>query len=312
MKKRTALTLSAAAVAAGIVAVRRGGLREDLEWREVTRPGRVVDVDGYGVHVIDQGAGPALVLVHGFGGSTYSYRYQIPAFAATHRVVAVDLKGFGYSERQENARLSDAAQALMLERLMERLGIEHAAFVGHSMGGGVLQRFAVTYPDAVDALVLVGSVYRMWRVRSTLPTPVARAVAPLATSFLASRTLKLSYYDEGVLDETVREEYLRPLRIKGTSDGILAMMRQNWEDPEIDIRGIEAPVLVLCGAHDRLVPLRTAHEIRHDLPSARLVVVARAGHMLLEEKPDECNRAIAAFLAEAESARRAAPAAADV
>jgi pimeloyl-ACP methyl ester carboxylesterase len=307
MKKRAALTLGVAGLAAGAVALRRGGLREDLEWREVTKPGDVIDVDGYGVHVIDQGSGPALVLVHGFGGSTYSYRNQIPAFAGSHRVIAVDLKGFGYSERQAEAPLSGTAQVAMLKRLIERLGIDHAAFVGHSMGGGVLQRFAVTYPEAVDALVLAGSVYHTPRMRNVLPAPLVRAFAPLVASFVASRMLKLAYYDDSVLDDTVREEYLRPMRIKGTAAGILAMMRQRRDDPPVDIGRIASPVLLLWGAHDRLVPLRTAQEIRRDLPSARLVVIDGAGHMLFEERPDDCNRALAGFLAEC--AAPAAPAA---
>ena len=298
MRKRTAVALGIGAVA-GFLAMRRAGLREDLEWRDVTKPGEVIDIDGYGVHVIDHGQGPALVLVHGFGGSTYSYRHQIPAFSRSHRVIAVDLKGFGYSERQQGALLTDSAQAAMLKRLLERLGVERATFVGHSMGGGVLQRFATDYPSAVNALILAGSVYRTDRVRMLLPAPVARAFAPIVASFVSSRMLKLAYYDDAVLDDAVREEYLRPMRIRGTSDGILALMQQRRDEVPPRITSIMAPVLLLWGAHDRLVPLRTAQEIRHDLPAARLVVIDGAGHMLFEERPDDCNRAIEDFLREA-------------
>jgi pimeloyl-ACP methyl ester carboxylesterase len=304
MRNRTAIVLGLGA-AAGIIALRRGGLHEDLEWRDVPKPGEIVDVDGYGVHVIEQGQGPALVLVHGFGGSTYSYRHQIPAFAGSHRVIAIDLKGFGYSERQADTPLSGSAQAAMVKRLLERLGVERATFVGHSMGGGVVQRFATTYPDAVEAVVLAGSVYRMDRMRMLLPAPVVRAFAPMIASFVASRMLSLAYYDKTRLDETVREEYLRPMRIKGTSTGILSMMRQRAGDAAPDVSSIRAPVLLLWGAHDRLVPLKTAQEIRRDLPSARLVVIEGAGHMLFEERPDDCNRAIEDFLRDA-AARPAA------
>jgi pimeloyl-ACP methyl ester carboxylesterase len=305
MRKRTALAIGIGAAAAGFFALRRSGLHEDLEWREATKPGEIVDVDGYGVHVIDQGRGPAIVLVHGFGGSTYSYRYQIPAFSRAHRVIAVDLKGFGYSERQQGARLTATAQAAMLKRLLERLGIERATFVGHSMGGGVLQRLAVDYPDAVDALVLAGSVYRTERMRGVLPSPVARALAPVIASLVASRLLSLAYYDTSKLDETVRAEYMRPMRIRGTSDGILSMMKQGRDEERPEIRTIKAPVLLLWGAHDRVVPLKTAQEIRRDLPSARLVVIEGAGHMLFEERPDDCNRAIEDFLREAVEPGRA-------
>ena len=79
------------------LALRRSGLREDLEWAEVSKPGKVIEIDGYGVHYVEAGEGPAIVLVHGFGGNTYNFRDQIPVLARSHRVVAVDLKGFGYS-----------------------------------------------------------------------------------------------------------------------------------------------------------------------------------------------------------------------
>ena len=151
------ILLTGAAVAGGALLMRKAGIHEDLDWESVDRPGQLIDIDGYKVHYLDQGAGPAVVLIHGFGGHTYSYRHLIPVFARDHRVITIDLKGYGYSERNAHAGLSLTAQVSMLKSLLEKLGIAHATFVGHSMGGGVVQRFAVTHPEAVDALVLVAS-----------------------------------------------------------------------------------------------------------------------------------------------------------
>ena len=298
---RTPLVIAGiAALGAGVaVALRRGGLKEDLDWRDVAKPGRVIDIDGYGVHVVEQGEGPALVLIHGFGGQTYSYRHQIERFSRDHRVVAVDLKGFGYSERRSDTDLSRDGQVRMLRALMEQLGIARAVFVGHSMGGGIAQRFAAAHPEMVDALILVASAgERPERFRRRLPAGLLRPFLPALARVGADRLWAASWHDPSRARPEDRDEYMRPTRIKGSMDGLLAMMNGALEEEPIDYGRITMPVLLLNGASDRVVPLARAQELRERIRHARLVVVDRAGHLLLEERPDDCNSAIAEFLRE--------------
>jgi pimeloyl-ACP methyl ester carboxylesterase len=262
-----------------------------------------MDIDAYGVHYVDQGEGPALLLIHGFGGQTFQYRHQIPYFARTHRVIAVDLKGFGYSERDPNAGLSHTDQVAMLRELLDRLGVHRAAVVGHSMGGAVAQRFAVMHPDMVEALVLAATMPADQRFRGAgrgrgVPSFLLRPFLPRLASFAASRLLAAGFYDESNLTDEIREEYIRPARLKGSMDGLMHMMRDARDDSPVDLARIVVPVLLLYGAHDRVAPLSLAQEIRQRIPHARLTVIERAAHLLLEERPDECNRAIADFLRE--------------
>jgi pimeloyl-ACP methyl ester carboxylesterase len=300
-------------VAAGIVVLgRKLALKEDLEWELVEKPGQVIDIDGYRVHYVEQGSGPAMVLVHGFGGSTYQYRKLMPLLARDHRVVAVDLKGFGYSERDAAAGLSQSDQVAMLRALLPRLGITRAVFAGHSMGGGVVQRFAATYPEMVEALVLIASVTGEERHarRALGPALVLRPLLPLLAGLAASRLIKGSFYDQSQLTPEVREGYLRPARIKGSMDGLIAMMRDGARDEPVDAARITCPVLVLSAAHDTVVPLSSAQRIRERLPQARLVVIDRAAHVLIEEQPEACAGAIRDFLAETAGAAGAVPRAA--
>lgn len=335
MKKRTIVAIGAAAAAAGaFIAARRSRLGEDLDWESVDKPGRIIDVDGYGVHCVLVGAGPAIVLVHGFGGNIFSYRNVMPLLARDQRVIAVDLKGYGYSERDARAGLSHGDQVSMLKGLLDRLGVERAAFVGHSMGGAVVQRFAATHPEMVDALVLAASITGEERlgqhVGRVVPRPLLPVVVGLTTAvsyalehggplqgfvrnfshlrFVSTRLLQLAFYDESMLTEDVRDGYLRPMRIRGTLTGILRSVRETARDAAIDRARITMPVLLLYAAHDRAVPLDTAQRLRELLPQARLVVIDRAAHLLLEERPVECVRAIEDFLREARRAA-AAPAA---
>jgi pimeloyl-ACP methyl ester carboxylesterase len=298
LNRCTLIVLGAAAAAMALL-LRRAGVSEDLDWETAPRAGRLVDVDGYSVHVVEQGAGPALVMVHGFGGQTYSYRHLIPAFARDHRVVALDLKGFGYSERSATTGLARADQVRMLAGLLDRLGIAHAVLIGHSMGGGVVQEFAATHPGRVDALVLAASVAADERVvRFRPPSVLLRPVLPLLARLAGDRLLRVAYHDPAAVPDDVRAEYRRPERIRGSLDGLLRMMEARASEPLPDLSSIGQPVLLLWGAHDRVVPLAVAQRLRARIPHARLVVIDRAGHMLLEERPAECERAVRDFLAD--------------
>lgn len=299
MNRRTLLALGIAA-AAGAIALRRLGLRETLDWDDVPKPGRLIDVDGYRVHYVEQGHGPAIVLVHGFGGQTANYAQLMPLLAADHRVIAVDLKGYGYSERNARAGLSATDQVTMLRRLLDQLGVARAVFVGHSMGGGIVQRFAAMHPDAVEALVLIASVSGDERLLGHVRlSGVLRPVLPLIANLIAARLLAGLFCDPAIFTPELREEYVRPARIKGSRDGMLAMARDSRRDAPIDAGAITMPVLLLYGEKDRVVPLSFAERIRRRIPQARLVVIDGTAHMPLVERPEACAEAIASFLRDA-------------
>lgn len=297
-KRRIAVT-AAAIAAAGLIAGRdRLRLIEDLRWADVAKPGVIIDIDGYGVHYVEAGRGPVVVLIHGFGGQTYSYRGLIPLLARDHRVIAVDLKGYGYSERSTSTGLSATDQVAMLHALLGRLGVGRAVFVGHSMGGGIVQRFASLYPEMVDAAVLVASVHadRQRRMRMTLPAPLFRPLLPYLGKLATTRLLKLSYHDQSVLTDDVGDEYRRPGRMQGSMDGLFKMMQSYKHDRPVDFARITMPVLLLNGAHDRIVRGEAAKNLQERIPHAQLVVIEGAGHQVLEERPADCDRAIRAFL----------------
>jgi pimeloyl-ACP methyl ester carboxylesterase len=244
--------------------------------------------------------------LHGFGGSTYSYRHIAPAFQQTNRVIAVDLKGFGYSERDDRTGLSATDQVAMLHAFLDRCAVRRAVIIGHSMGGAIAMRFAASHPEIVSALVLAASAAGDERAGARaggLPRWLLRPVLPVLAGLASRRLLGLMYHDRSRIAPDVRDEYLKPARIKGSMDGLLAMMRDRASDPPIDFGAITMPVLLLAGAHDEVVPLATAQRLRDRLPRARLVVVEGAAHGLLEERAEECVRLVRDFLAEVEPAR---------
>ena len=299
------LGLPAAAIGGLYVVGRKVRVNEDLEWETVDKPGKLATVDGYRVHYEESGSGPAFVMIHGFGGSTYQYRGLMEAFAPTQHCIAVDLKGFGYSERRANTGMSHTDQAVMLVGLLEELGITRATFIGHSMGGGVVQRFAAMYPDRTKAIILAASVVadeRAGRRRVGGASKLIRPVLPFVAGLAGDRLFNASFHDPSLARPELRDTYMRPARLRGSMDGLMAMMQDAAADAAIDYSRITMPTLVLSAANDRVVPLEAAQKLRERIPQARVVIVERAGHLLFEERPDACINAIRSFLDEEVSA----------
>ena len=269
--------------------------REVLDWSTTSRPGRLIDVNGETIHYVDQGRGPPVVLIHGFGGHTYSYRSLIPDLARDHRVVALDLLGFGYSERVSGADYSHEAQARRVIGLMDALGIEKASVVGHSMGGEVAMRVAAAYPGRVDHLALVASVSGD-RVPTLPPSPLIKPFLPLFSQFFGRRMLRRAFHDESLATEEVWQAYQRPATIRGSMDGLYSIMKDTRQDPPINFASITAPVLLMDAQYESIIPAWMTRRLHQRFPAAERVLVNDAGHVLLEERPAECNAALRRFL----------------
>ncbi len=284
--------------------------REVLDWRDVPRRGRLIDVDGENIHYVDEGKGPPVLLIHGFGGHTYSYRYLIPELARDHRVVALDLLGFGYSERVPDADYSHQAQAGRVMGLMDALEIDRASLVGHSMGGEVAMRVAAAYPERVDRMALVASVSGD-RVRTLPVTPFLRPFLPVVSILFGKQMLRASFFDKSKATDEVWEAYHRPALIRGSMDGLYKIMKHTRRDPPVQFTAITAPVLLMSAEHERIIPRWMSRRLRERFPDAETAVIGGAGHVLLEERPAECNAVLRRFLDGRAERQQVAPQAVD-
>ncbi|MEX0684207.1 MAG: alpha/beta hydrolase, partial [Dehalococcoidia bacterium] len=266
--------------------------REDTRWTDAKLPGRCITVDGVAVHYVESappiGANvPAIVMVHGFGGNTYSFRYQLAALGQDYRCVALDLKGFGYSERPVNSDYSLTAQARLVLGAMDALGIERATLIGHSMGGEVVMRVAEMAPERVEKLVLAATVpgRKAWVApRMGFMRPLMVPIARIS----AWSSWKRLFYDPSRLDlAAIRAAYTRPARIHGSLNTVWEMWEDVRRDAQIDFKRIKAPVLILWAEKERILPLpgRSLKWLQKRLPKATTVTIPRTGHMLLEEQP---------------------------
>ncbi len=269
--------------------------RETVDWPDPSAPGRIATISGVGVHYTDQGSGPAVVLVHGFGAHAYTFRHIASDLSRDHRVVALDMKGFGYSERPRRGDYSLSAQARLVLGLMDVLGIERASLIGHSLGGEVVMRAASMAQARVERLVLAASVSG-----DRVPTlPVLPIVKPLISLFgrlFARRFFRRMFYDSTLATEETLDAYRAPARIRGTAHAVYQLLRDSRREKAVDSSRIRQPVLVLWASHERILPRWTLGRLRKRFPRAEVVSIGRAGHVLLEERPQESLAAIRPFL----------------
>ena len=277
---------------------------ENTDPTDLHRPGAMAYIEGAGLHFFDEGTrddGIPLLLIHGFGGSTYTYRFQRPAFRGARRVITVDLPGFGLADRPHTLPLSHAAHAARLWVLLDRLGVERVTILGHSMGGGIALRMAASRPSQVDRLVLAASIHPNERP-GPIQFPLGRQVGAVALALmqrlpaLVRRSVQKVAYDPSYLTDGVWHGYVDPLRLSGTAACILKMNADVAAQPAIDPGVVKQPALLLWGETDSVVPLRKGHDLQRLLPNADIEVVPKAGHLVVEERPDYCNPLIERFI----------------
>lgn len=256
------------------------------------------------------GEGPALVLIHGLLGYSFSWRFNLEALARYARIFALDLPGTGFSAREPALPGDITSLAQQTLAFMQALKIDKAVLLGSSHGGGVALVAAALAAECkirVEALVLVSPI-NPWSSQGLRLTSLAGSgfgakifrslgwcIAPLHGTIL-----KRMYGDPRRVTREAIDGYSRPIRIPGTLDAMLAKVK-SWK---ADLKKIESvlpqipdvPVLLLWGERDGAVYLSSAQHLLSRLRLAELRVIPAAGHLPYEELPDEFNRLVAEFL----------------
>ena len=279
--------------------------------------GRFITVGGTSTYLVEAGPadGPAVILVHGFGGSTYSWRYTSATLAAAgYHVVALDLRGFGLSAKGWDADYSHPAQARLVLGVMDAVGVKSAVLVGHSMGGNVAAQAAMMAPDRVRALVLVDAAIAPPGESASPVTGVAGAllgVPPIRR--IAQFAIRLGLGGD-TIEKMLRSAYADP-SFPTTADVAAYGLAQQVTDWDLALLGVirdsgrnalpapvatlstGRPVLVAWGEKDPWIPLATGEALRASIPGAQWLLVPGAGHLPMEEGRAGFEPGLLAFLA---------------
>jgi pimeloyl-ACP methyl ester carboxylesterase len=284
----------------------------DIDWR---RHQRWVQLPGGPVNVIERGDGPPLVFVHGHTGRWANWLANIPLLSRTHRVIAMDLPGFGHSPMpRESITIENYGRTL--DALMDRLDITAAPVVGNSMGGFAAAELAIKFPPRVERLVLVsaaglatkylGLSTEFFRRRSYAAlvrainlyagVPEARAETLVRRPRLRRQVLEIVARHPELLSGPMAFELMRGAGKPGAADATDAIMDYDYRDR---VSEIACPTLIVWGRNDRVVPVSSADEYHRLIDDSRLDVFDDTGHVAMLERPARFNAALEAFLAEA-------------
>lgn len=251
------------------------------------------------VHVERYGhGGTPIVLLHGFGTCTFLWRYVAPLLAeAGHTAYAIDLVGYGESDRPPDADLGIAAQAEYLDAAMTALRLARAVIVGNDLGGDVALRLAATRPDRVERLVLINTpAFDELPARdiTTLQRSTARFAVQVTRGVLGAAALLQAVLEESVatpehMPTRLVARYLAPFAGHDGVNHLLslgaAIRRADIDD--LALADVKAPTLVIRGARDGWVSAEVAQRLAREIPGARLARIDGAARLVPEEDPEQ-------------------------
>jgi pimeloyl-ACP methyl ester carboxylesterase len=276
-----------------------------VDWASVTRR---LEIEGRTVHVVDTGGdGPPLLFIHGLGGVWQNWLLNIPAFMGSHRCVALDLPGFGQSEMPAGP-ISIHGFAETVDLVCRRLGVESPVVVGNSMGGFVGAEVALSFPTRVAKLVLVAAAglsteylqrepllgaARIWAATMT-------RVGVRADSVVRRHRLRRVFLQTVVryperLSVPLTYELVQGAGKPGFVPALQALLGYSFRER---LAQIEAPVLIVWGRNDMIVPVGDAKRFEALIgANARTVIFEDTGHVPMLERPSRFNELLAGFIA---------------
>ena len=268
--------------------------------------GEFIDLSGARLYYYaagTRGSGNPVVFIHGFPTSGHLWSEVVSLMPPGHRLVVLDLLGYGRSDRPLSRGVDASAHAERVVALLDELRIDRACVVGHGFGGGVAQCIAVRHPERVSHLALIDSIaFDRWPIARLR---VSRAMLPLATilppPFLVSRLrheVERGFGDRARSSRSI-DIYLRPFTGHDGAAAAAAHIR-GLSTPDRDVHArlstLDVPAAVVWGRRDRVLPLDTGKALAGRIPNATLDVIADAQHFTPEETPRQVADAIASLL----------------
>ena len=252
-------------------------------------------VFGQKIHYVEAGSGPTVILLHGLGGSSEVWQFNLTALAEKYHVVVPDQIGFGKSDKPlVNYRIRTYVD--FLDQFCKQLKIERASLVGNSMGGWIATAFTAAFPDRVDKLVLVDAAG--YAPPKDIDTRTFYALNP--TTREGTRVLlgKVFYNKLFQTDAAVEQAIASRLAAGDgyTINRITESIIRGEDFLDDAVKTIKRPTLIIWGRQDGLVALAEGEHFNKDIAGSKLVVIDQCGHMPQIEKPAEFNAAVLKFL----------------
>ncbi len=249
-----------------------------------------------------------IVFIHGFAASTFSWRKNMDYFAEQgYRVVAVDMPGYGFSEKQRPVDHSHKSRSTLVWEILDSISDQQWILVGHSMGGGTVGYMAAMNPEQTEKLVMVDGVFGEFQsspgrniVRYLLRfPPLYHLIEGMGKAVMINHkrfeSLLSSAYgmDADSLEVT---GYLQPFYIEGSSVAVFETFFSGFDETPPDFKRITMPAFLIWGEHDTWVPVETGHKLNSSLRNSKMEIIPHAGHNPMETHPELFNEILLDFL----------------
>ncbi|MBX2962860.1 MAG: alpha/beta hydrolase [Cyclobacteriaceae bacterium] len=285
---------------------------EKLEPTYFTQESRYTLVDGVNIHIRKRGSGAPVMLVHGSFASLHTWKGWEDELSKYFTTISLDLPGHGLTGPTSIENYTTDEYARLLFALADTMKLDTFYLAGNSMGGNVAWKMALRQPNRVKKLILVDAA-GFWKITSdstTKPTKrpfifillsidaVGKVLSKITPYFLFKRNLQQVYgIKTKVKSETIDRYYELILR-EGNREATLNRLRNSGRDLQDSIPFIKIPTLILWGARDAWIPVEHAHRFHQAIEHSRLIIFDSAGHVPMEEIPDESVEAALSFLKE--------------
>jgi pimeloyl-ACP methyl ester carboxylesterase len=280
---------------------------EDLKEKYALTSSEFMPLEGMDVHYANEGNqsdSVPLVLIHGTGASLHTFNGWTEQLKKEHRVVRMDLPGYGLTGPFPNGDYSNEHYVEFLKSFLSELKIERCVLAGNSLGGGIAWRFAERYPKMVDKMILVDATGYPNKASSE-PVAFRIAKAPVLKNlfkfitprFVAKSSVENVYADKSLVTDKLIDRYFELTLRAGNRQAFLDRFEARNDSTAYNrIGSIETPTLILWGEEDQLIPVESAYRFHEDLPNGTLVVLPNLGHVPMEENPAESLKPVLSFL----------------
>lgn len=260
-------------------------------------------ISGHNLNYYRTGSGESVLLVHGITTYSFIWRRIVPLLKLKYDVITIDLFGCGDSDKPLSIGYSIKNHKKYLHELIISLGIKKFHFIGHDIGGGIGQRFAVENPELLYDLTLINSVaYDFWPVQPIIAmrTPVIRQLAMAALDVVTLKLIiKRGIYHKDRVTPDLIELFWNPMRTKEGRKAFLhfakSLNNQDLIEIEDELRKLSIPVMIIRGEADPFLSSEIAKRLQSDIKNSRLEFIPNGGHFIQEDEPEKISELIEDF-----------------
>ena len=260
-----------------------------------------MELDSRKIHFRDEGDGYPIILLHGTGASLHTWDFWVKELKKTHRVIRIDLPGFGLTGQDPLKRYSSMDYVSLLNKFTKELGINEFHLAGNSLGGLVSWLYTSKYDNRVNKLLLLNpsglSFDKIPFVIKLAKTPIINTSLRYFTpkSFI-KKNLKEVYFNDSLITQKLINRYHDLTLLKGNRDAFIDRANIKRQDYSSNMKLIKTPTLILWGENDFWIPVGDAYKFEEFIENSKVVIMPETGHIPMEEKPFESVKIALRFI----------------